>query len=124
MPLSGLSALLLAFSLFCLLAGRLSAKSTAPFLLALIVFEIGNVTGSEYRHREQKWSLLNQLYENDDLAAFLKGNLGDGRFAKNSEDVPFNLGDWFGVDEYEGYVSVPENIMRLAFNDNTVSFSA
>lgn len=117
--LAGVSSLLLGIVLLNWVNKRSGRIATVACLLIVLMFEIGNVTGSDYKHREQKWSLLDRLYQNDDLAEFLRARLGGGRFEKDRSTVPYNLGDWHGLDEYSGYAGVTRNIIRIAFEPNT-----
>jgi Bacterial membrane protein YfhO len=117
--LAALNAILFGSVFLLWYSGRLSKNAMSWSVIALALFEIGNVTGSQYKHREQGWTNLNRLWADRDVAGFLKDHLGDGRFDVNSTDLPFNMGDWDGLDQYNGYTGVTANIVGIAFDANS-----
>jgi hypothetical protein len=49
-----------------------------------------------------------------DVAAFLRRQPGPIRVLANRDDVPFNFGDWYGIDSLWGYApSVPANFFEI-----------
>jgi hypothetical protein len=118
-PLAALYAVLFG-SLFLLwVNGRIRNNAVGYWLVALLIFEIGNVTQFLYPNTEAGWNVLNGLTRNRDIARFLRDHLEDGRFDVNATDVPHNLGDWEDLDQYNGYTGVTVNIARMAFNTNS-----
>jgi hypothetical protein len=118
-PLAALYSVLFA-SVFLLWAnGRIGPKAIGYWLIALLMFEIGNVTGFLYPTREDGWTQLDGLTRNADIATFLRDHLEDGRFDVNATDLHNNLGDWDDIDQYAGYTGVTVNISRMAFNVNS-----
>jgi hypothetical protein len=97
---------------------RIGNQATGYWLVALLLFELGNVTESLYPPREMGWNIFDGLRRNKDISQFMKDHLEDGRFDVNSLDLPHNLGDWDDIDQYDGYTGVTVNIMRMAFNTN------
>jgi hypothetical protein len=68
------------------------------------------------RSRFQKDSLnnLNKLAQYDDIARFLSARQSPWRADYDDREIPFNLGDWYGVDAYNGYfASLPSNLLNL-----------
>jgi hypothetical protein len=117
--LAALDAVLLGGLFLLWFKGRLSRGAMTWSLVGLTVFEIGNVTGSSYRHREQGWNNLNRLYADRDVVGFLRDHLGDGRFDVNTADMPVNLGDWDDLDQFNGYTGITTNIVGIAFDANS-----
>jgi hypothetical protein len=118
-PLAALYAVLFG-SIFMLWAnGRIAHKSIGYWLIALLIFELANVTESLYPTREMGFNILDPLTHNNDLAHFLKDHLEDGRYDVNAPDFPYNFGDWEDIDQYDGYTGVTVNIMKMAFNTNS-----
>jgi hypothetical protein len=108
--------LLLALALHARTSGTISPKAAGIVFLLLIVFELGNVTGHFWAHKQQGQSLLKPMYEAGDLVTFLKRRPGPVRVEIKDEDIHYNFGDWNGVDTFDGYVaSVPVNVYRVWF---------
>lgn len=85
-------------------------------LLMLSLFEIGNSTGYDYVHVEDKGSLVRpRLYGGTaDLAKFLRERIGTARMTYEYNDLLFNVGDWYGIAGIAGFVpSAPEAMRRL-----------
>ena len=110
-----LSSVALGVVLMAWRSGRLPAIALQVAILAIVLYDIGNVTGQHFPHREQNWRYVDQLSSHDDLAGFLRSRPGLFRIDKNSDDISYNFGDWYGVDEYEGYAGITENIFGVAF---------
>jgi hypothetical protein len=108
-----LSALMLGSALQAWRIDRLRVGTMMAVILALMLFEIGSVTAQRYPHREWKWQFVDQLSSHDDLAAFLRAQPGLFRIDKNSDDVPYNFGDWYDLDEFRGYAGVTTNIITI-----------
>ena len=94
---------------------QLPAAVLQAAIAAVMLFEIGSVTGQLYQPREQGWKLVDQLVAHDDLAAFLRKQPGTFRIDKNIQDVPYNFGDWYGFDEAQGYAGVTANVIGVIF---------
>jgi hypothetical protein len=96
--------------------GRLRPFAFASGLLALSLFEIGNSTGYDYAHLEDKASIVRpRLYGGTaDLAAFLRQRMGDSRMAYEYNDLLFNIGDWDGLATLSGFLpSAPAAFWHL-----------
>ena len=107
--------------LLSLLLRAWGAKRVRPMLFLCAVFglaliEIGNSTGFDYVHVEDKASLARpRLYQTTtDLAAFLKSRTGSDRVSYVYDDLIFNFGDWYGIPSMAGFLpSAPEASWRL-----------
>jgi hypothetical protein len=57
------------------------------------------------------WTMMR---DQGDIAEFLRRQPGWFRVRASEDDVPYNFGDFFGLEQYGGYVaSMPENIYRV-----------
>jgi hypothetical protein len=92
---------------------RMSERTLGVATCGLLLFEIGSVTGATFRHREQGWTYVNVLSAHRDIAEYLRRNIGTDRLMKNGEAMRYNFGDWYNLDEYEGYAGVTSNIIRM-----------
>lgn len=84
-------------------------------IVALYLVEIGNVTGYTWAHDEEKdrTVFLKHFPETLEVANFLKNQPAPLRVWVNSDDVPFNFGDWYGIDTVLGYTaSMPFNVFQ------------
>ena len=84
-------------------------------IIALYLVEIGNVTGYTFAHEDQKERtvFLKHYAETLEVANFLKNQPAPLRVWVNSDDVPFNFGDWYGIDTVLGYTaSMPFNVFQ------------
>jgi hypothetical protein len=92
--------------------GRLGGQTAARLLVLLQFVEAGYLAGYAFPHRERGWNYVNALFSENDTAAFLQEHLGAQRFAKSEADVPWNFGDWHGLDEHKGYMSPLTSVLR------------
>ena len=107
--------------LLSLLFAAWEAKRVRPALLvcgvlALTLIEIGNSTGFDYVHVDDKASLARpRLYQTTErLGEFLKSRVGSDRVSYVYEDLVFNFGDWYGIPSLAGFLpSAPEASWRL-----------
>ncbi len=83
-------------------------------LLALV--EMGNTSGFAFAHREEahRSVFVRQLSEDKDILAFLRRQPGFFRVDVDGDQIPFNYGDWHGIDTCSGYVTgLPESFLRF-----------
>jgi hypothetical protein len=81
---------------------RLSGTAAGVLTLLLLLFELNNVTTYGYKPFERAAN-LRKLDDNHDLAAFLKQRHDFPRVEINDKEIPYNFGDWFGVDQIGGF---------------------
>ncbi|MGC4052041.1 MAG: hypothetical protein QM757_22105 [Paludibaculum sp.] len=103
LSLAAISALALAALLHATRIGRLRESSAAALSIALLLFELGTVTGANYLHREHKGGSLYKLAQHDDVVAFLRSLPAPLRLEVDTDDVPFNIGDWEGLEQFRAY---------------------
>ena len=84
-------------------------------IIALYLVELGNVTGYAWAHVDQKnrTIYLKHFAETRQVADFLKNQPAPLRVFVNADDVPFNFGDWYGIDTVLGYTaSMPFDVYQ------------
>jgi hypothetical protein len=99
---------------------NLSITSLGVCCLLLLLMDLGNSTGYAYVHRLDKNRAihLNKFSENQDILQWLRRQPGRFRIQVDSKEIPFNYGDWYGLEVFDGYVaSMPASLMRLGHAD-------
>ena len=98
----------------------ISTRSSLLALGGIMLIELSTVTTYLYRHREDGWSQLAKLDQHRDIAAFLKAQPGASRVEVDTNEVPYNFGDWYGIDTFEGYTaSLPVALYRVQSSRET-----
>ncbi len=112
--LSALVCLLLAMLLAAWRRSAISNRAALVLMVLLTTFELGNVAGYAYPSRELGWPLLDRMPATTDLAEYLKRQTGPVRVSIDRTLIPFNFGDWYGIEQYEGYqAGLTSNIARI-----------
>src|SRR5882724_2896986 len=99
--------------------GNLGITSLGVVCLLVMLMELGNFTGYAYVHGldKNRATYLNKYWENQDVLQWLRRQPGPVRTQIDSREIPFNYGDWYGLDIYGGYVaSLPESLIRLGLD--------
>lgn len=109
-----ISALLLGSALRAWQLKSIPARAAMLSILGLILFEIGAVENRDLPHIDGGWPMLYQLSRQDDLAVVLHAQPGLFRVERNEQDIPYNFGDWHGIDEYRGYAGVTSNVFVMS----------
>jgi hypothetical protein len=99
---TALVALILSGILFLWKHSRLSDTAAGVLIILLLLFELNNVTNYAYRPFDNAAN-LRKLDDNHDLAAFLKQRKDFPRVEIDNKEIPYNFGDWFGVDQLGGF---------------------
>ncbi|HEY6393464.1 MAG TPA: hypothetical protein VIX89_19430 [Bryobacteraceae bacterium] len=99
---TALVALILSGILLLWKHSRLSGTAAGVLAILLLLFELNNVTNYAYRPFE-KAANLRKLDDNRDLVAFLKQTKDFPRVEIDNKEIPYNFGDWFGVDQIGGF---------------------
>lgn len=94
--------------------GRLAPSLALPGLLLLALTELSNSTGFNYSHVSDAdhSRYLKKMSQHDDVIAFLRSQ-GSPRVEYADSDIPYNIGDWWGIDTLGAYTaSVPVNMWQ------------
>lgn len=114
-----LVALLLAALLYGWRKGNISHRTAVALMLALMLIEFGNVGGIYWPNREETDRTIysKNLTAHSDIASFLRNERTLVRVDLPDKDIPYNFGDWYGIEQYGGYVvSLPINLLRLPWH--------
>jgi hypothetical protein len=91
----------------------LTAKTAGVLATGLLLIEAGNVSGYNLpnRHDSNVTNRLGAMAQDSDLVQFLRRQGGVFRVEVDSEAIPFNFGDWHGLDTSNGYLaSITANV--------------
>ena len=102
---SAFAALLLAALLYAAEHETIRPRTVHLFLFGILLFETGNVTGSNYQLRDNPQSRLAQLRMHADIADWLKSRKEPVRVEVDRESIAYNFGDWYGIDAFDAYLS-------------------
>lgn len=83
---------------------RLSERTANAMLFVTVLFELGTVTTANYHHREAPAGFLAALENNRDIVNFLRAQLDFVRLEVDTDAVPYNIGDWDGIDQFRAYL--------------------
>jgi hypothetical protein len=109
-----LAALLIAVTLLFRSAGRVAGGPASACLLLVMLFEMGNVSTYGFQPTAKPDSLLKKHFAFSDIVDFLHRQPEPPRVEIDENEIPYNFGDWHGLDVFGGYVaSLPANIDRV-----------
>lgn len=105
--LSGLLAMMFAAVLAGLARGGLSRPAAFTAIATLILIELGNVTAYYFVHRDDAAGMagLTRLSQNADIVEFLRRQPSPFRIAVDDKEIPYNFGDWHGIEDSGGYLA-------------------
>ncbi len=114
--ITALSAVLTAGILAGWRTGGISGRSGAAAAVGLVLFELANVSNYQLPNRyvPAQNPYLHRLAEHGDLAAYVRSRGIGGRVEYDSNEIPYNIGDWYGLETSSGFfASLPENIWKM-----------
>src|SRR5579885_136738 len=85
-------------------SGRLSERAAITMLFVAVLFELSTATTANYRPREAPGGFLAALDNSRDLVDFLRAQPDFVRLEVDTDSVPFNIGDWEGIDQFRAYL--------------------
>ena len=100
---AGFIAILLAAVLSAWMPSRLSGPAGVVLVILILLLELNYVTNYPLRPRGAPGSPLSKLSENSDIVTFLKAQPEPVRLEADRKELPYNFGDWSGIDQMEGY---------------------
>lgn len=113
MVITAFAAVLLAALLAGVRSGGISARAGTVAALALVLFELGNVTDYWLPHTSDKGHniYLVKMAAHYDLARYIKAQGEFARFTYDDQEIPYNIGDWYGIEAFNAYAaSVPASL--------------
>jgi hypothetical protein len=113
MVITAFAAVLLAGLLTGVRSGGISARAGTVAALALVLFELGNVTDYWLPDTADKGRniYLSKMAAHADLARYIKAQGEPARFTYDDKEIPYNIGDWYGIEAYNAYAaSVPASL--------------
>ncbi len=100
--------------------GSVGTVALGVCCLLLLLTDLGNSTGYSYVHvlEKDRAVYLRKFSENWDILPWIKRQPGPFRVELDGREIPFNYGDWFGIDVFGGYTaSLPSHLMRLGWGE-------
>jgi hypothetical protein len=82
--------------------GGLSRRGAAAALLGLMLVEVGVVSASAIPETGRPDGTLRKLRDHEEIAAYLRHQPGWFRVDADPVDIPYNFGDWFGIEQAGG----------------------
>jgi hypothetical protein len=117
-------ALLLAGLLFLRSRGEVAPHIAKLGIFALLLLELGNFTTFNYSGKYDKGRTVRyfeSLTKNADIVAYLRTCDRPFRINYDDQEIPYNFGDWHGIETAGGYVaSLTENIASIGMHDEAI----
>ena len=116
---AALASLSIAAVLYGWRSKQISERAVVLLLSITALFELGTVTGQGFRHREAAGGYLPVLDRQAVVLDFLKKQSDFVRLEVDTDALPYNIGDWDGIDQFRAYLGgmtsnlVPFEIERL-----------
>jgi hypothetical protein len=111
--LCGLSA----FAAYALLESRargaISSNATAVLAILLAMWQFGHVAGTGWQNIEFGWPSLKKLADSADLAPVARSQR-PARIANPDGSAGLQLGDWLGIEQFDGLTGGTENVVSAA----------
>ncbi len=104
LAITALNSLLLAGVPAAWLYEKIPNRLAGILLIALALGEMHPVATFVFRHQDQPSRVIHKLEQHQDVAAYLRGRQEAVRVEVDSNEIPYNFGDWYGVDQANGYV--------------------
>jgi hypothetical protein len=115
LTMSSIAALLTAALLWSFRRAQISANAFVVLLLCLGLVEWNNVGTYGFRSKQQP-ALIQNLSQYRDIADFLHQQKEPVRVDVLDSAIPYNFGDWDGVDQSRGYLaSISTDVFNLFY---------
>ena len=112
-------ALLIAAALLGFRNGSISRPVLGAAMILFALTELGNEAALAMPHQAEpkRQSQLAPLSAHNDIAQFLKQEPQPVRIIVDDQLIPYNFGDWHGIDQMFGYLAgITSNLTRLDLN--------
>jgi Bacterial membrane protein YfhO len=115
------TALALAGLLYLIHSKQISSRSGIALLLVLSCVELSTVVGYGFPQKDdQPDGLLQKLAKHSDIAQFLSRQPQPIRVDIDDQLIPYNFGDWYGIEQFGGYLaSMSNNVARALASRRT-----
>jgi hypothetical protein len=113
MVITAFVAILLAGLMAGLRSGGISRRAGWILALGLVLFELGNVTDYWLPATTDRTHdiYLSKMAAHYDIARYIKGQGEFARFNYDEKEIPYNIGDWYGIEGFNAYAaSVPSSL--------------
>jgi hypothetical protein len=111
--MAAFTALLLAGTLYAWAWSHIGSRTTYVLVFCLVLIETALFSSAEWRNRDHPMFYLNKIMQDPDIALFIKQHKGPMRLEIDAAQIPYNFGDWYGVDVFGGYLaSLTSNVFR------------
>ncbi len=114
--ISAIAALLTAALIAAFRSGVIPPGPAAFAAIFLVLFELSSVHTFGFTDRgpnSERTPLLNNLSKHKDIAQFLLDRRDSGRVEYLNTDIPYNFGDWYGIETFSAYTaSVTANVWQ------------
>ncbi|HXI40816.1 MAG TPA: hypothetical protein VNH83_12595, partial [Bryobacteraceae bacterium] len=98
--------------------GHVGVRAGPVLVGCLMLLELGSLNSLRLPARDNGWPFLDKLSQNADVVEFLRQQPAV-RAELDREEIPYNFGDWYGVDVFECYLaSLTRNIEKIRGNPN------
>lgn len=112
--MAALTSLMMAGVLYAGARNQITPRTAYTVIFLLAILETGLFSGAGWRNRDSPNFFLKKIYQDADLAAFLQQQTQPVRVEIDSAQVPYNFGDWYGIDVFGGYLaSLTTNVYRV-----------
>jgi hypothetical protein len=94
----------------------LSPASRMSLTIGLVLFELANVSTANFpnRYKPQQNPFLHRLAEHSDLIAFIRNRGEAVRVEYDDNEIPYNIGDWYGIETFNAYTaSTTNNVLQM-----------
>ena len=97
-----------------------SLRAASVLLIGVMMLEIGPLATRDLSNADLGQKYWGAVSRDHEIARFLRSRPGLFRIDHNSDDVPYNFGDWYGIPAYWGYLaSAPVSLMRVMAEPRT-----
>lgn len=86
-------------------SARIRPAVATALLVILALHELANTSTWRLQRTDDTKSDLHKLSQHSDIAGFLQDRREPVRVLVDSVAVPYNFGDWYGIDQYNGYLA-------------------
>jgi hypothetical protein len=107
------TALLLAGAFYSWAWGHIGSRTAYMVVFSVMLIETALFSGAGWRNRDSPNFYFKRILQDPDIALYIKHQKGPVRLEIDSAQIPYNFGDWYGVDVFGGYLaSLTTNVQR------------